>query len=101
MYTNYLIDLTIFEENFYPRYKTRIEFPLIVDYISMYNAVDQFQNYTIDAIKHLHHIRCYYSCFIYLIQLKHISEKNVTIMTAFNTSISYHYNLDYCGHNFK
>lgn len=47
------------------------------------------------------HIFCYYSYFVYLAQLNHISKKNFIIMIAFDTDNLYHHNLDCCGHDYE
>lgn len=65
--TNFPINHIVLEENFCFKNKIRIEFFLIVNNITMYNNVKQFQEYTKDTIKYLNHIYYYYSCFVNLI----------------------------------
>lgn len=67
----------------------------------MRKVVKQFQDHTADSIKHLNHICYCCSCFVNLLQLKYILERDPIILTIFNIDILY-YNDLYCyGHNFE
>lgn len=46
-------------------------------------------------------IYCYCSRFDNSAQLKHISERDLIIISAFDTDILHHHNLDRCGHDSK
>lgn len=97
--TDYSIYLTILKEHFGFKHKTNIKFLLNINDITMNEAVKQFQDHTINAIKYLDHIYHYYSHFINLIQLKYISKKDLIIIVIFNIDSLHYYNLNYYSHD--
>lgn len=98
---DYPIDLTALKKNLYFRYKTNIKFPLIINNITIYDVIKQFQDYIADVIKHQDHICYCYCCFVGFAQLKHISEKDPIIIAVFDITILHHYDFDCYSHNSK
>lgn len=98
MDSSYLVNLIVLEKDFHLRYEANVEFLPKVNDITIRKAIKQFQVNIDNAIKHLDHLYCCYSCFINLAQLKHISDQDPIVMAVFDIDILYHYDFNYYCH---
>lgn len=92
------VNLTALEENFCLRYEVSIKFLLNVNDTTTCKMINRFQIYIDNVIKYLNYIYYYFSHFVNLAQLKHISDKNLVKIAAFNTNILHDHKFDYCSH---
>lgn len=95
------INLILLEKNFCLRHKANIEFSSKENNTITCKAVKHFQINIDNAIKHLDHSYYYCRRFINLVQLKHISDKDLISITALDTEILGHHDLACCGHLFE